>query len=102
MKEIAVAIFSVLLLSMSFTGNSESFASTLQQEKQDIIDELESLKEDSEINKKSKKNLDSALKKLEKSLDDKYWKDESTINFKHGKKVLNADQQAVKKIRQNF
>ena len=83
---------------MGFTGSSESFASTLQQEKQDIIDELESLKNNSEINKKSKKNIDSAIKQLEKSLDEKLWKDEYTVNFKHGKKVLNADQQAVKKL----
>ena len=83
---------------MSFSANSESFASTLQEEKQDIIDKLEEMKEDYEINEKSKKNIESAVKKLDKSLNSKYWKDESTINFKHGKKVLNADQQAVKKL----
>jgi tetratricopeptide (TPR) repeat protein len=98
MKELAVAVFSVLLLSMGYSGNFEIFASTVQQEKQDIIDELENFKNDDKINKKSKKNLESAIKKLEKSLNSKYWKDESTVNFKHGKKVLNADQQAVKKL----
>jgi len=98
MKRLAVAIFSVLLLSMGYTANSQSFALTLQQEKQDIIDDLENIKNDYKMNKKSKKNLESSIKKLEKSLNSKYWKDESTINFKHGKKVLNADQQAVKKL----
>ena len=98
MKKLAVAIFSVLLLSMGYSGNFEIFASTVQQEKQDIIDELENIKNDDKINKKSKKDLESAIKKLEKSLNSKYWKDESTVNFKHGKKVLNADQQAVKKL----
>jgi len=98
MKELTVAIFSVLLLSMGHSGNFEIFASTVQQEKQDIIDELENIKNDDKVNKKSKKDLESAIKKLEKSLNSKYWKDESTVNFKHGKKVLNADQQAVKKL----
>ena len=93
-----VAIFSILLLSMSYSGNTEIFASTTQQEKQDIIDDLENIKNNSEINKKSKGNIESAIKKLEKSLNSKYWKDESTVNFKHGKKVLNADQQAVNKL----
>ena len=98
MKGIAVTVLSVLLLSMSYSANSETFALTSQQEKQNIIDDLENIKNDFEIKKKSKKNLESAIKKLEKSLNSKYWKDESTINFKHGKKVLNADQQAVKKL----
>ena len=31
-------------------------------------------------------------------MNSKYWKDESTINFKHGKKILDADKNAVKKI----
>ena len=97
MKAIVV-VFSILLLSMSYSGNSEIFASTIQQEKQDIIDDLENIKNNSEIDKKSKKNIESAIKKLEKSLNSKYWKDESTVNFKHGKKVLNADQQAVNKL----
>ena len=66
MKEIAVATFSILLISMGVTGNSESFATTIQQEKQDIINELESLKNDSDINKKSKQNIESAIKQLKK------------------------------------
>jgi len=96
--KLSVGIFSVLLLSMGYSGNFEIFASTVQQEKQDIIDELENIKNDDQINKKSKKNVESAIKKLEISLNSKYWKDESTVNFKHGKKVLNADQQAVNKL----
>ena len=98
MKRLAVVVFSVLLLSIGYSGNFEIHASTVQQEKQDIIDQLENIKNDNEVNKKSKKNLESAIKKLEKSLNSKYWKDESTVNFKHGKKVLNADGQAVKKL----
>lgn len=98
MKRFAITVFSVLLLSMTYSGNFEIFASTVQQEKQDIIDQLETIKNDDKVSKKSKKNLESAIKKLEKSLNSEYWKDESTINFKHGKKVLNADQQAIKKL----
>ncbi|QLH04493.1 hypothetical protein C5F49_03545 [Nitrosopumilus oxyclinae] len=98
MKRFAVTVFSVLLLSMTYSGNFEIFASTVQQEKQDIINQLENIKNDDNISKKSKKNLELAIKKLEKSLNSEYWKDESTINFKHGKKVLNADQQAIKKL----
>jgi len=98
MKSLAVAVFSVLLLSMGYTANSQSFATTVQEEKNDIILELNELKNDSEFSKKSKKELESVIKKLEKSLDSKYWKDESTVNFKHGKKILDADKNAVKKI----
>lgn len=98
MKGLAIAVFSALLFSMWYSGNFEIFAFTVQQEKQDIIDELKNIKNDDELNKKSKMNLESAIKNLEKSLNSKYWKDESTINFKHGKKVLNADQQAVEKL----
>ncbi len=97
MKSIVV-VFSILLLSMSYSGNFEVFASTIQEEKQDIINELKNIKNDSGLDKKSKKNVESAIKKLEKSLNSKYWKDESTVNFKHGKKVLNADQKAVNKL----
>jgi tetratricopeptide (TPR) repeat protein len=98
MKRLVVAIFAVLILSIGYSGNSEILASTLQQEKQGIIEDLENIKNDEEISKKSKKNAESAIEKLEKSLNSKYWKDESAINFKYGKKVLNADQQAVKKL----
>ena len=98
MKRLAVAVFSVLLLSMGYTANSQSFATTVQEEKNNIILELDELKNNSEFSKKSKKELKSIIKKLEKSLDSKYWKDESTINFKHGKKILDTDKNAVKKI----
>ena len=96
-KEISIVLFSTLLLSMSISSNTNVYADTLQQEKQEIIDELKELKK-SEISKKSKKHLDSAIKKLEKSLNPKFWKDESTVNFKHGKNVLNADKNAVEKL----
>jgi len=95
MKKITVGIFSVLLLSMGISGNTEIFAITLQQEKQDIIQDLENIKEDVEINKKSKKNIEAAIKQLEKSLDKKLWKDDSTLNLKSGEKVLDADKKAI-------
>ncbi len=98
LKRSLVVALTAVLLSMSFAGNSQIFASTILQDKQDIIDELLNLKNDESVDKKSKKNLESAIKKLEKSMNSKYWKDESTINFKHGDKVLKADQQAVKKL----
>ncbi|NNM02056.1 MAG: hypothetical protein HKP26_00605 [Nitrosopumilus sp.] len=98
MNRITAMGLSLILLSMSFAGNSQAFASTLIQDKQEIIEELTSLKNSEFVEKKSKKSLESAIKKLEKSLNPKFWKDESTVNFKHGNKVLKADQQAVKKL----
>ena len=72
--------------------NSEGFASkTPMQEKKDILEDLEQIKNDSEINKKTKKNLEKAIKNIKKSLDSKLWKDESTLNFKDGKKVFDAE-----------
>ena len=97
-KEISAILFSVLLLSMGFTANPPTFATTIQEEKQDIIDSLKELKENADLTKKSKKNIEKAIKKLEKSLNDKFWEDESTVNFKHGKNVLNADLNAVKNL----
>ena len=44
MKRLAVAIFSALLLSMGYTANSQSFATTVQEEKNIIILELDELK----------------------------------------------------------
>lgn len=97
-KEISILLFSTLLLTMSISSNSHVYADTLQQEKQEIINELKEIKEEGEISKKSKKHIESSIKKLEKSLKPKFWKDESTVNFKHGKKVLNADKNAVEKL----
>ncbi|MEX0863236.1 hypothetical protein [Nitrosopumilus sp.] len=97
-KKIPTILFSILLLSMSFSTNSEIFADSIQQEKQNIIKELKELELDSETSKKTKKIINSTIKKLEKSLDDKFWKDESTINFKHGKNVLNDDSHAINKL----
>lgn len=97
-KKISTILFSILLLSMSFSANSEIFADSIQQEKQDIIDELKELELDSETSKKTKKIINLTIKKLEKSLDDMFWKDESTINFKHGKNVLNDDSHAINKL----
>lgn len=97
-KEISAVIFSILLLSMGFTANPEIFAMTVQEEKQEIINDLNNLKDDPEITKKSQKKIEKAIRNLEKSLDSKFWKDESTVNFKYGKNALRADQNAVKKL----
>ena len=97
-KEISAVIFSILLLSMGFTANPEIFAMTVQEEKQEIINDLKNLKDDPEIKKKSQKKIEKDIRNLEKSLDSKFWKDESTVNFKYGKNALRADQNAVKKL----
>ncbi len=90
---------SILLLTFGFSMNAkEVSAITPMQEKENIIQDLEIIKNDSDISKKTKKNIESAIKQIEKSLDAKFWKDESTLNLKPGKKVLSADQNAVNKL----
>lgn len=90
---------SILLLTFGFSINSqETSALTLIQEKESILEDLEIIKNDSDISKKTKKNIESAIKQIEKTLDVKFWKDESTLNLKPGKKILNADQNAVSKL----
>ncbi|MFQ5783099.1 MAG: hypothetical protein ACE5GR_08640 [Nitrosopumilus sp.] len=87
---------SILLSTFGATINAEeTFASTPMQEKQDIIQELEIIKNNSDINKKTKKSIESAITKIEKSLDEKFWKDGSSLNLKSGKRVLNADKNAL-------
>jgi len=99
MKKYTAVLMSILLLTFGFSMNAEdTFAVTLMQEKENIIQDLEIIKNDPNINKKTKKNIESAIKKIEKSLNEKFWKDESTLNFKPGKKVLNAEQNAVNKL----
>ena len=97
MRKFAAVFLSIVLLSFSYSMNSEASALTLKEEKESIIAELEIIKNDSDV-KKTKKSIDAAIKKIEKSLDDKFWKDDSTLNFKPGKKVLNADKNAIDKL----
>jgi len=99
MKKYSAVLMSILLLTFGFSINTqEIFASSLMQEKENILEDLEIIKNDSDISKKTKKNIESAIKQIEKSLDAKFWKDESTLNLKPGKKVLSADQNAVNKL----
>ena len=98
MKKHTAVLMSILLLTLGYSGNSqEILALTPMQEKENIIQDLEIIKNDSDV-KKTKKGIESAIKQIEKSLDTKFWKDESTLNLKVGKKVLNADQKAVNKL----
>lgn len=96
MKKISAILFSVLLLSMGFSANSQSFAFTVVEEKKDIILDLEELKTNPELSKKSKKSIESVIDKLEKSLDSKFWNDESTLNSKEGKKYFDTEKKIVK------
>ncbi len=99
MKKYTAVLMSILLLTLGYLINSEeASALTPMQEKENIIQDLEIIKNDSDISKKTKKNIESAIKQIEKSLDAKFWKDESTLNLKPGKKVLSADQNAVNKL----
>jgi len=101
MKKYTAVLMSILLLTFVYSINSEGvFASTPMQEKKDILEDLEQIKNDSEINKKAKKSLEKAIKEIKKSLDPQLWKDESTLNFKDGKKVFDAEEKAVKKLEQ--
>ena len=98
MKKYTAVLMSILLLTFGFSMNAEeASALTPMQEKESIIQDLEIIKNDSDV-KKTKKNIESAIKQIKKSLDEKFWKDESTLNFKPGKKVLSADQNAVNKL----
>ena len=99
MKKYTAVLMSILLLTFGFSMNAEeASALTPMQEKESIIQDLEIIKNDSDISKKTKKNIESAIKQIEKSLDEKFWKDESTLNFKPGKKVLSKDQNAIDKL----
>jgi len=98
MKKGIAILSSILLLSFGYSMNSEVFALTPIQEKENIIQDLEILKDNPDINKKTKKNIESAIKYIKKSLDEKFWKDESTVNLKYGKKVLSEDQKEIKKL----
>ena len=81
-KETSAILLSVLLLSMGFSGNAESFAVTPQDQIQEIIEELKQLEINSEASKTSQKKISNAIHKLEKSLNDKFWKDESSLKYK--------------------
>ena len=98
MRKFSAVMLSVLLLTFSATINpEETLAITPMQEKENIIQDLEDIKNNSDV-KKTKKNIDAAIKKIEKTLDEKFWKDESTLNLKPGKKVFNKDQNAIEKL----
>jgi len=89
MKKYTAVLTSILLLTFGYSINSEeASALTPMQEKENIIQDLEIIKNDSDISKKTKKNIESAIKQIEKSMDAKFWKDESTLNLKPGKKSL--------------
>jgi len=98
MKKYTAVLLSILLLTFGFSANSEVFASAPMQEKEDILEELEEIRNNSEITKKTKKSLEKAIKNIKKSLDSKLWKDESTLNFKKGSKVFNTEEKAVKQL----
>ena len=99
MKKYSAIVMSILLLTFGYSINAEeAFATTPMQEKEKIIQDLETIKNNPDISKKTKKNIEAAIKQIEKSLDEKFWKDESSVNLKHGKKVLSEDQKEVKKL----
>ncbi len=87
MKKYTAVLMSILLLTFGYSINSqEIFALTPMLEKENILEDLEIIKNNPDINKKTKKNIESTIKQIEKTLDAKFWKDESTLNFKPGKK----------------
>lgn len=101
MKKYTAVFMSILLLTFGFSMNAdETFAVTPMQEKENILEDLQQIKNDSEINKKTKKSLEKAIKEIKKSLESKLWEDESTLNIKDGKKVFDAEKKAVKELEQ--
>ena len=82
MKKISIIFTSILLLVFGYSLNSEAFAFTPIQEKENIKVDLENLRDSQEISKKTKKNIEYVIKEIEKSLDGKFWKDETTLNEK--------------------
>jgi tetratricopeptide (TPR) repeat protein len=97
MIKITAILLSTLLLTYGFVMSPDATAYTIKIEKQEMINKLEDLKNDTN-NKKSKKNIESAIKQIEESLEDKFWSDDSTLKIKPGKKVLKADQNAMNKL----
>jgi len=98
MKKYYAIFMSILLVGFGYSINLEAFALTPIQEKENIIQDLQIIKNNPDISKKTKKNIESTIKYIEKSLDKKFWKDETTLNLKHGKKILSADQKVVKTL----
>ena len=86
----------MILLSFAYSNNVEASTLELKQEKEKIIEELKLIKNN--LDKKNKKEIDAAIKEIKKSLNEKYWKLDSIKNFKDGKKVLDADKKAIKKL----
>ncbi len=95
----ASIFFSVILLTWGFyMTNGEVFGQTPMQEKIEVLKETEILRNSSDINKKTEKNLDLAIKSMIESLDSELWEDESSLKFKHGKKIFKNEENAVKKL----
>lgn len=96
MKKIIAIWLSIILLSFAYSNNVEASTPELKQEKEEIIEELELIKNN--FDKKNKKEIDATIKEIKKSLNEKYWELDSIKNFKDGKKVLDADKKAIKKL----
>ncbi len=98
MKKAIVIFLSIVLISFSYSLNNDVYGLDLKQEKQNIVESLEDLKNNHAISKKSKKHIDDAIEKINESLDEKYWKNDSELNIKEGEKVLNLDKNSINKL----
>jgi len=97
-KKAIVVFLSMMLISFSYSLNNDVYGLDLKQEKQNIVESLEDLKNNHAISKKSKKHIDDAIQKINESLDEKYWKNGSELNIKEGEKVLNLDKNSINKL----
>ena len=97
MEKNVVILLSVLLLSLPYS-NSQVTALTPMLEKENIVEELEVIKNNPEITDKTIKNIENSIKNIKKSLDPKLWNDESTLNLKNGEKMFSAEKKAIKDL----
>lgn len=98
MKKVIIVLLSIVLISFSYSLNNNVYGLDLKQEKQNIVESLENLKNNPDVSKKSKKHIESAIEKINESLDEKYWKNGSELNIKEGEKVLNLDKNSINKL----
>lgn len=97
MQKIIVSILLILVLSLP-TSSSHVLAVTPMQEKENIIEELEDIKNDPKITIKSAKNIENAIINIRDSLDPKLWKDESSLNLKNSEKMFGYEEKSIKEL----
>lgn len=99
MKKLNAFFLGILLSTFLATMDTpeQSYGVTPMEEKQEIIEKLETILENPNIQKNTSKNTQSAILNIQKSLDSEYWI-ENIPTMKKGDKVFNLDQKTVKQL----